>query len=85
MDFNHTPEQQRWRTLARDFAEKIIKPDVLRRDRLPAAAERIPWDWIREADKQGIRTLGVPKQFGGSGSDILIHGRPRFARTIFRR
>ena len=45
----------------------MIKPDVLRRDRLPSAAERIPWDWIREADKLGLRTLGVPKQFGGAG------------------
>jgi butyryl-CoA dehydrogenase len=71
MDFTLTPEQQRWRNLAREFTEEIIKPDVIRRDRLPTAAERIPWDWIREADKQGLRTLGVPKQFGGAGVDIL--------------
>jgi len=71
MDFALTPEQQRWRDLARNFAENIIKPDVMRRDRLPTAAERIPWDWIREADKQGIRTMGVPKNFGGEGCDIF--------------
>jgi acyl-CoA dehydrogenase len=71
MDFSLTQEQQRWRDLAREFTEKMIKPDVMRRDRLPTAAERIPWDWIREADKQGIRTMGVPKQFGGAGSDIF--------------
>lgn len=71
MDFTLSDEQLRWRALARDFAESLIKPDVLRRDRLPTAAERIPWDWIREADKLGIRTLGVPKSFGGAGADIL--------------
>ena len=71
MDFSIAPEQQRWLNLAREFTETIIKPDVLRRDRLPTAAERIPWDWIREADKQGIRTMGVPKQFGGAGCDIF--------------
>ena len=71
MDFSLTQEQQRWRSLAREFAEKIIKPDVMRRDRLPTAAERIPWDWIREADKQGIRTMGVPKKFGGTECDIF--------------
>jgi alkylation response protein AidB-like acyl-CoA dehydrogenase len=71
MDFSLTPEQLRWRDLARDFAENIIKPDVMRRDRLPTAAERIPWDWIREADKQGIRTMGVPKSFSGAGCDIF--------------
>jgi acyl-CoA dehydrogenase len=71
VDFTLTEEQVRWRALARDFAEAVIKPDASRRDRLPNAAERIPWDWIREADRLGIRTLGVPKSFGGAGVDIL--------------
>jgi alkylation response protein AidB-like acyl-CoA dehydrogenase len=71
MDFSLNTQHQRWRDVARAFAENIIKPDVMRRDRLSTAAERIPWDWIREADKQGIRTMGVPKQFGGAGCDIF--------------
>lgn len=71
MEFEFDAEQLRWRDLARDFAEGVIKPDVLRRDRLPTAEERIPWDWIRAADKLGIRTLGVPKAFGGAGADIM--------------
>lgn len=71
MDFSLTPEHQRWIDLARTFTETIIKPDVLRRDRLPTAADRIPWDWIREADEQGIRTMGIPKVFGGTGCDIF--------------
>jgi acyl-CoA dehydrogenase len=71
VDFTLSEEQTRWRALARAFAEEVIAPDVLRRDRLPSASERIPWDWIREADKRGFRTLGVPKAFGGAGADIL--------------
>ena len=71
MDFSLTQDQQRWRELARAFTEKIIKPDVMRRDRLPTAAERIPWDWIREADKQNIHTMDVPKKFGGANYDIF--------------
>ena len=71
MDFTLTAEQLRWRAVARDFAARVIQPDVLRRDRLPAAAERIPWDWIRQADELGLRTLGVPKVWGGAGADIL--------------
>lgn len=71
MDFTLTEEQNRWRAIARDFAEQVIKPDMLRRDRLPTAEERIPWDWIRLADKLGLRTLGVPKVYGGAGADIL--------------
>ncbi len=49
----------------------MIQPDVLRRDRLPTAAERIPWDWIRQADQLGLRTLGVPKAWGGAGAEIV--------------
>ena len=71
MDFELSADQLRWRDIARDFAENVIKPDVLRRDRLPTAEERIPWDWIRAADQLGFRTLGVPKAFGGAGADIM--------------
>ena len=71
MDFALNEEESRWRNIAREFAEKVIRPDVLRRDRLPTAAERIPWDWIRQADALGLRTLGVPKKFGGAGADVL--------------
>ena len=71
MDFTLTDDQKRWQAIARDFAGNVIKPDVLRRDRLPLAADRIPWDWIRAADKLGLRTLGVPQSFGGAGTDIL--------------
>ncbi|MBT3400467.1 MAG: acyl-CoA/acyl-ACP dehydrogenase [Rhodospirillaceae bacterium] len=70
MEFQLTEEQLHWRAIARDFTEQVIKPDVLRRDRLPTAEERIPWDWIRAADALGLRTLGVSKEFGGVGVDI---------------
>ncbi len=71
MDFTLSEEQLRWRAVGREFAETVIRPDVLRRDRLPSAEERIPWDWIREADKRGLRTLGVAKAYGGAGADVL--------------
>jgi len=71
VDFTLSEEQLRWRAVAREFTETVIRPDVLRRDRLPTAEERIPWDWIREADKRGLRTLGVAKAYGGAGADVL--------------
>jgi acyl-CoA dehydrogenase len=71
MDFSLTEEQLRWRDVARTFVTDVIKPDVMRRDRLPTAEERIPWDWIRQADALGLRTLGIPKSHGGAGADIL--------------
>ena len=72
MDFHLTEEQLRWRDIARDFVEQVIRPDVLRRDRLPTAEERIPWDWIRAADALGLRTLGISEEFGGAGVDIIV-------------
>src|SRR5512139_3421340 len=71
IDFVLRKDQLRWRDVAREFTEKVIKPDVLRRDRLPTAEERIPWDWIRKASECGLRTLGIPKKFGGAQADIL--------------
>ena len=71
MDFVLSEEQIRWRNVAREFAEGVMRPDVLRRDRLPTAAERIPWDWIAKADGLGLRTLGVPQRFGGAGASVL--------------
>jgi len=71
MDFSLSEEQLRWRGVARTFVANVIKPDVMRRDRLPTAEERIPWDWIRQADALGLRTLGIPKSHGGAGADIL--------------
>ncbi len=70
MDFALTENQVHWRDVARGFVRDHIKPDVLRRDRLPTAEERIPWDWIREASAQGLRTLGLPQEYGGAGADI---------------
>jgi len=71
VDFTFNDDQLRWRATALDFSEKVIRPDAQRRDRLPTAERRIPWDWIRQADQLGLRTLGIPKKFGGMGADIL--------------
>lgn len=70
MDFALTETQIHWRDVARAFVRDFIAPDVLRRDRLATAEERIPWDWIREADRQGLRTLGIAREYGGAGVDI---------------
>lgn len=71
MDFSLSEEQIRWRNVARKFVDEVIRPDVLRRDRLPTAQERIPWDWIKQADTLGLRTLGISKSYGGGGADVL--------------
>src|SRR6056300_705250 len=71
MDFSLSENQRKWQLIAREFATKIVAPDALSRDRIPLAKDRIPWDWIKLADEAGIRTLGVPKKFGGAEESIL--------------
>ena len=64
MEFALTRNQKKWKKIAREFVEKHINPEVSRRDRIENAKDRIPWDWIREADKHGLRTLGISKKYG---------------------
>ena len=71
MDFSLSENQRKWQLIAREFATKIVAPEALSRDRIPLAKDRIPWDWIKLADEAGIRTLGVPKKFGGAEESIL--------------
>lgn len=71
LDFSLNEKQLVWQLKARNFVEKIIKPEAMERDRIPEAKNRIPWDWIKLADAEGFRTMGVPKKFGGSEESIL--------------
>ena len=71
MEFALTSNQKKWKKIAREFVESHINPEVSERDRIENAKDRIPWDWIREADKLGLRTLGISKKYGGEEADIL--------------
>ena len=71
LDFSLTEKQLTWQLKARKFVENVIKPEALQRDRITKAKDRIPWDWIKLADAEGFRTMGVPKKFGGSEESIL--------------
>ena len=61
MDFNLSEEQLSLQLKARNFVEKYIKKEAVKRDRIQKAEDRIPWDWIKLADQEGFRTMGVPK------------------------
>ena len=71
MDFNLSEEQLSLQLKARNFVEKYIKKEALKRDRIQKAEDRIPWDWIKLADQEGFRTMGVPKEYGGTDQSIL--------------
>jgi alkylation response protein AidB-like acyl-CoA dehydrogenase len=71
MDFSLSNEQRSWQILARKFAEEEIRPISLKRDAIPTARETFDWDIIKKGSKLGFRTLAVPKEWGGHGTDFV--------------
>ncbi len=71
MDFSLNEEQRAWQAKARKFAEEEIRPISLARDRI--ADPHHTWDWeiIKKGSRLGFRTLAVPKEWGGYGTDFV--------------
>jgi alkylation response protein AidB-like acyl-CoA dehydrogenase len=71
MDFGLNDEQRSWQTKAREFARDEIAPISLKRDQIEGGRE--PWDWdiIRKGSTLGFRTLAVPRDWGGPGTDFV--------------
>ena len=71
MDFALSNEQRSWQMLARKFADEEIRPISLERDAIPTARETFDWEIIKKGSKLGFRTLAVPKEWGGHGTDFV--------------
>jgi len=71
VEFSLTKRQLALRDKARKFAIEEMIPVAEVGDREPDPAKSFNWELIRKADKQGLRTLSVPKEFGGGGADVL--------------
>ena len=71
MDFSLSNEQRAWQMTARKFAEDEIKPISLALDEKPEAPDSFDWDIIEKGSKLGFRTLAVPKEYGGEGTDYV--------------
>jgi alkylation response protein AidB-like acyl-CoA dehydrogenase len=71
VDFALTPRQRELRQIAHDFAMDVVLPGTEKADRVPEADKAFDWSIIREGSKRGLRTLSVPKEFGGEGADVL--------------
>ena len=63
MDFTQTESQQMIRQMARDFAQKYIKPHVMEWDE----SQHFPLDLFRQMGQQGFLGVLVPEAYGGSG------------------
>jgi len=68
LDFSLSKEQEEIRQLAREFAEKEIRPKADYFDE----HEETPWDIMRKAHELGIgANAAFPAQYGGGGIDFI--------------
>src|ERR1700716_1981895 len=71
MDFSLSNEQRSWQMTARKFANEEIKPITLDLDEAPDAHGTFNWDIVEKGSRLGFRTLAVPKEYGGEGTDYV--------------
>ena len=69
MDFALTGEQQMFRGLFRDFAEKEVAPVAEHTDR----TEEPPVELLRQAAAQGFLGATLPEAYGGAGLDYFTY------------
>ena len=71
MDFLLNETQRAWQLKARKFAAGEIRPLSLQRDQIADPRATFDWDIIRKGSRLGLRTAGVPSEWGGSGLDFV--------------
>src|SRR6516162_6593682 len=71
MDFTLSNEQRSWQMTARKFAGEEIRPISLERDEIADPRETFDWEVIKKGSRLGFRTLAVPKEWGGHGTDFV--------------
>jgi acyl-CoA dehydrogenase len=70
LEFDLTDEQRALQRLARDFAEREIRPIAMELDQMDVR-ESFPWELIKKGSKLGFRTMALPPEWGGVGADLL--------------
>ncbi len=63
MDFNYTENQEMIAQMARDFAEKHIRPDFMKWDE----SQEFPVHIFKQLGELGMMGVLVPAEYGGSG------------------
>lgn len=63
MDFKRTENQEMIKQMVRDFAEKEIRPNVMKWDE----SQEFPVDLFKKAGALGLMGVLVPQEYGGSG------------------
>jgi acyl-CoA dehydrogenase len=73
VDFTLTEEQAAMQKMARDFAQKEIKPVAIVRDKISDPWEAFPLDLFKKSFTLGFHKTCIPIKYGGLGLDCLTH------------
>jgi alkylation response protein AidB-like acyl-CoA dehydrogenase len=72
MDFDLTEAELELRGLARRFRTEVIDPiEPHRREWVEDPDERFPWEVVEAGSRWGLRTLTVPREYGGRQASVL--------------
>ncbi|HLF99226.1 MAG TPA: acyl-CoA dehydrogenase family protein [Acidimicrobiia bacterium] len=69
MDFDLSAEQEEFRKVVRDFAEREIAPHIEAWDR----EEHFPVEIVHKMGELGLFGLVFPEEYGGGGADFLTY------------
>ena len=69
MNFELTEEQVAVRDAARDFAQNVLKPGVIDRDR----EQKFPTEEVKQLGELGFLGIMVDTKYGGSGMDAISY------------
>jgi alkylation response protein AidB-like acyl-CoA dehydrogenase len=69
MNFDFTEEQLAVRQAARDFAQNVLLPGVIERDR----DQRFPAEEMKQLGELGFMGMMVDPEYGGSGMDTISY------------
>ena len=69
MNFELTEEQIAVRDAARDFAQNVLKPAVIERDR----EQKFPAEEVKQLGELGFLGIMVDTKYGGAGMDTISY------------
>jgi len=73
MDFKLTEEQNIMKKEVKRFVDNELKPLAVELDKKQDPKECFSWELLKKTNALGLRTMGLPEKYGGSGAEQMMH------------